>query len=51
MSLYSMKRVQLKCENRNWCLGRDMDHPADSAAELRQGEKDWYVAWAGRAFQ
>ena len=24
-----------------------MDHLADSAAELRQGEKDWYVGWQG----
>ena len=24
-----------------------MDHPADSAAELRQGGKDWYVGWQG----
>ena len=31
--------------NRNWCLGRDMDHLADSAAELRQGGKDLYIGW------
>ena len=24
-----------------------MDHLADSAAELRQGGKDWYVGWQG----
>ena len=24
-----------------------MDHLADSAAELRQGGKDWYVDWQG----
>ena len=42
MSLYSAKRVliQFKSKNRNWCLGRDMDHLVDSAAELRQGGKD-----------
>ena len=39
MSLYSMKRVlvELKVKNRHWCLGRDMDHLVNSAAELRQG--------------
>ena len=39
MSLYSVKRVlvQLKDKNTNWCLGRDMDHLVNSAAELRQG--------------
>ena len=37
MSLYSVKSVfvQLKGKNRNWCLGRDMDHLANSTAELR----------------
>ena len=39
MSLYRGNR------NRDWCLGRDMDHLADSAAELRQGGKDWYIGW------
>ena len=31
MSLYN---VQLKDKNTNWCLGRDMDHLVNSAAEL-----------------
>ena len=49
MSLYSVKRVLvlLKGKNRNWCLGRDIDHLANSTAELRQGGKDWYVGWQG----
>ena len=47
MSLYSVKRVlvSLKSKNRNWCLGRDMDHLANSTAELCQGGKNWYVGW------
>ena len=49
MSLYSVKSVliSLKGKNRYWCLGRDMDHLADSTAELHQGWKDWYVGWQG----
>ena len=27
-------------KNRNWCLRRDMDHLANSTAELRQGGND-----------
>ena len=34
---------QLKGKNRNWYLGRDMDHLANRTAELRQGGKDCYV--------
>ena len=37
----------LKGKNRMWCLGRDMDHQANSSAELRHGGKDWYVGWQG----
>ena len=42
MSLYSVKRVlvQLKGKNGNWCSGRDMDHLANSTAELRHGGKN-----------
>ena len=38
MSFDSVKRVlvQLKVKNRKWCLGRDMDHLVNSAAELPQ---------------
>ena len=38
MSLYSVRKmlVQFKVKNRNLCLGRDMDHLVNSAAELRQ---------------
>ena len=50
MSFYSVKKmlltlnyikyinlIYLKGKNRNRCLGRNMDHPADSTAELGQG--------------
>ena len=30
-----------------WCSGRDVDHLANSAAELRQGGKGWYAGWQG----
>ena len=51
MSLYIVKRVlvHLKGKNRNWCLGRDMDHLANRTAELREGGKNWYVGWQGIA--
>ena len=49
MSLYSVKRVLvlLKGKHRSWCSVRDMDHLANTATELRQGGKGWYVGWQG----
>ena len=35
----------VKGTNRNWCLGKDMCHLADSTAELLQVGENRYVGW------